>query len=211
MPNPTAPLTLNLMTLDGLREGLAMLGVSWEPVVYDQEDPPLTDGLYAWATKNEGAVILLGTAVDGGYGLVSELPFQLAVAKESKKQFHGHARTLQRLDARGIEPLPYAGDLTVDGSFDSSWLTAAGAQAFATYTPDMAREVLEAVAHLRANPYKHIERFAVRLSMHLAETGFPLNHKYKDAWNAGRSRRPQALDEAAVIVAARINGELDAG
>ena len=210
MPSATTHFTLNLATVDGIREGLSLLGIKWEPAVYDQEDPPLTDGLYAWATKDEGAVIHLGVAVDEGYGLVGELPFQLAMAKESKRQFHGHARTLQRLSARGIEVLPYAGELTVDDTCDSSWLTAAGDQAFATYTPDMASEVLEAVGRLRANPYKHVERFAVRLSMHLAETGIPLNHTYKDAWGAGSSRRSQALDEAAVIVAARINGELDA-
>ncbi|MCC3265907.1 hypothetical protein [Arthrobacter gengyunqii] len=209
MPSATTPFTLHLATIDGIREGLSLLGISWEPAVYDQENPPLTDGLYAWATK-EGAILYLGVALGHGFGLVTELPLQIALIKEGRGQFHGQVRTLQRLKARGIEVLPYAGELTVDDSFDSTWLTKAGEQAFATYTPAMAREVLEAADRLRAKPYKHIERFAVRLSMHLAETGFPLNHKYKDAWNAGSSRRSQALDEAAVIVAARINGELDA-
>lgn len=210
MPSPTAPLTLNLATIDGIREGLSLLGIKWEPAVYDQETPPLDDGLYAWATENEGVVLQLGAAVDHGYGLTTEVPLQIALAREDRRKFHGHARALQRLKARGVEVLPYAGELTVEDSFDISWLTAAGEEVFSAYTPDMAREVLDAVARLRAKPYKHAERFAVRLSMHLAETGFPLNHTYKDAWTAGRSRRPQALDEAAVIVAARINGELDA-
>ena len=107
--------------------------------------------------------------------------------------------------------LPYAGRLAVEDSFDSSWLTAAGEKVYDSYPPDMAREVLEAAGRLRAKPYKHAERFAVRLSMHLSETGIPLNHNYKSAWLAGRSCRSQALDEAAVIVAARINGELGAG
>lgn len=210
MPSATTHFTLNLATVDGIREGLSLLGINWDPEVYDHGKAPLTDGLYAWATKDEGVILNLASAwYKDGYGLLRILPVQMATALDTR--YHGHARTLQRLKARGIEVLPYAGELTVDDTYDSSWLTEAGDQAFATYTPDMAREVLDAVARLRAKPYKHVERFAVRLSMHLAETGIPLNHTYKDAWGAGSSRRSQALDEAAVIVAARINGELDAG
>lgn len=207
MPSSTAPFTLHLATIDGIREGLALLGINWVPAAYDRDKPPLTDGLYAWATGDEKAVLHLGVAVDEGYGLVTELSLQLALAGESK-QFHGHARTLQRLKSRGVDVLPYTGKLAVDDAFDISWLTAAGEKVFTNYTPGMAQEVLEAVDRLRVSPYKHVERFAVRLSMHLAEAGIPLNHTYKDAWSAGRSRRSQALDEAAVIVAARIHGEL---
>lgn len=209
MPSPTAPLTLNLMTLDGLREGLAMLGVSWKPVVYEHANPPLTNGLYAWATT-EGVVLNIGTAWHrDGLGLAMAIPAQIAAAWQDTWG-HGHAVALQRLKARGIDVHPYVGGLESADVFDPAWLEVFVGQLGPEFIPKYRTDMLKAAKRLRAEPYEHAERFAVRLSMHLGDTGAPLNHTYKNAWSSGKKALSQALDAVANIVAARLRGELDA-
>lgn len=208
MPNYTQPLTLNLMNLEGLREGLEMLGVTWKPEVYDHGNPPLTDGLYAWAT-GEGAILHIGTGRHrDGLGLTRVLPAQMAAAAQPD-WIHGHAMTVRRVQASGIEVRPYAGELISADLPNPSWLQGALGQLGSDFGPDDQSDILEAARKLRADPYAHVERFAVRLSMYLGDTGAPLNHTYKNAWTAG-GKKPlsQALSHAAMIVAARLRGDL---
>lgn len=206
MPRYIAPLTQNLMTLEGLREGLAALGVRWKAEVYEHENPPLTNGLYVWAT-GEGVILHIGTAWhEDGLGLTHVLPTQIAAAGQPDF-IHGHALAIQRLKGRGTV-LPYAGELTTDDSCDISWLEAVVGQLNDDFSPDERSDMLKTAAQLRARPYKQAERFAVRLSMYLGDTGAPLNHTYKNALTTGRKRLTRTLDYVAVIVAARLHGTL---
>lgn len=199
MAQRTAPVTLNLVTIEALREGLAVVGIGWDPVPFDAMNPPRTNGLYAWAT-NQGAVIYLGVGERaGGNGLAVRLADEIKWAQSDN--IHGHALAVTRLGGQGVKVVPHGGDIVALEAFDDSWIKNA------IWSDKRKESALSYVNDMREPSYRKVEQFSIRLSMHLGDVGAPVNSQHKSAW--GISKGPgSAADNAAEIVAARLGGHI---
>lgn len=190
----TAPVTLHLTTIDGIVAGLAAYGILWDPQPFDIENPPKTNGLYAWATDNR-AVIYVGVGKRiSGDGLAIRVNSEIGWA--TPENVHAHALAVTGLARRGITVRPYAGAVTVDPNFDPTTIDAED------WTDK--QYVLNAVAALLADPIKEAERLAVRLTVHLGDIGVPLNSQYKGAWGSKPGSSTYGADAAAEMAKARL-------
>ena len=176
----TAPVTLHLTTIDGISAGLAAYGLLWKPRPFDIDNPPQTNGLYAWATDNR-AVIYLGVGINAnGAGLATRIKTEIGWA--NAQNVHGHALAVTGLGRRGITVQPYAGEVTVDPAFEP---TSIGNEDWADIV-----HVRDALIAMGESPIKGAEKLAVRLSMHLGDIGVPVNSQFKSAWGTKAGQLP---------------------
>ncbi len=196
----TAPVTLRLATINGIAAGLREIGATWDPQPFALDNPPQTNGLYAWAT-NDGAIIYLGIGVRAtGDGLAKRISFEDGAA--TAEYIHGHRLAITRLTKQGVRVRPYAGDVEVKEEFNGAWIREAD------WGDENKEHALWVAADIKANPYKQAEKFAIRLSMHLGDIGSPVNSQHKSAWAFGKSSAVGFSDTAAEMVAARLAGKL---
>lgn len=122
LPPLTAPATLNLATARTLITALAVLGIEWSPVTFD-EILPWEAGLYAWVIGGSNAspsmldrpvaYIGVGRSADGG--LRRRLQDEKRWIEESAEHVHG--RAMFRLDAQ-----PVGGPVSKIPDADLGWL-----------------------------------------------------------------------------------------
>ena len=198
----TAPVTLHLATIDGISAGLAAYGILWDPQPFDIENPPQTNGLYAWATDNR-AVIYLGVGERAsGDGLATRVMTEIGWANAAN--VHGHALAVTGLGRRGVTVQPYAGEVTVDPDFDQTRIETH--QDWADI-----EHVMNAFRASREAPVKEAEKLAVRLSVHLGDIGVPVNSQYKGAWGPKVGSSIYGVDAAAELAKARLLDIPEAG
>jgi len=173
----TTPATRNLVTARTLGCALAILGIDWSPVTFDQI---LTSeaGLYAWVIggcdanpdviDRPVAYLGVGRSIDGG--LRKRLLDEKRWIEESAEHVHG--RAMFRLDAQPVGAPVYQ----IPGA-DLGWLDGTinehGAETLRAWlaapTPDIVAKA---------------EQLCIRAAAHIGDTPPPVNSQHTTAWES---------------------------
>lgn len=178
-PPLTAPATLNLVTARTLVAALAVLGIEWSPVTFDQI---LTSeaGLYAWVISGPVgnahpdvldrpvAYIGVGRSIDGG--LRKRLLDEKRWIEESAEHVHGRAmfRLAGQPVGAPVQQIPRA-DL---GWLDST-INEHGAETLRAW---LAAPIPDIVAKA--------EQLCIRAAAHIGDTPPPVNSQHTTAWES---------------------------
>lgn len=184
----TSPVTLNLMTPVAMRAGLKLVGFEWNYQVWDTVTKPATiDHLYFWG-KGETPDTLGATYIgidesEDGH----RVRFEYNSA--TTDYIHAHARAVVRTGSTTVSaPL-------IKHAPDLSW-------AHETKTEKYVEALAAKWQHLydTERPLRLTEQFAIRLSVHLGDTGVPVNSEHKGAWGI-KSVKGTPVDDVAEAVA----------
>jgi hypothetical protein len=192
-----AEASLNLMTPAALAHGLRLLGIEWSPAaVSADETDDATQGLYVWVDGGErndsnpthAPILYIGKAA-GVAGLTKRVGDERRWATD--EYLHGHARAMSRRKAGVLGgPVAFYG-------LDRSQL-ADVAKAFEHLSPASA----DAFDWLESDPsliLSRTEHIAIRLAIHLGDTGAPVNSHLAGAWD-NKSVNASSADLLALYV-----------
>jgi len=188
-PHLTAPVTLQLATARAVQLGLTMFGIEWidpRKVLPGETSTSTASGLYAWVdgvgapglpdadaiADLDRPVLYWGIGEDKKKGVRGRLANEWSWIGEAAG--HGHGRAMHRRRA-----FPLVGPVTFKQGQDRSGLYAA--------LNENAAEAEEAVLDWLGNgpsPEQVAERLAIRLSIHLGDTGAPVQSTYAGAWDS---------------------------
>ncbi|MEU5931062.1 hypothetical protein [Micromonospora sp. NPDC047187] len=172
----TSLVTLRLATPTALRNGLALLGLRWSAQSDDHDEAGTEVGLYCWVAAGFGQELVnpmqgaalyigIGTGLRGWRGRLRKE--RSWIGEDSD---HGHGMAMHRTGAKVVGgPVTYS-PLPVD------WLPHAGVE-----EGDRAihRLVSDAAS---TQPVVLAEAIAIRLAIHLGDTGAPVNSAGAGAW-----------------------------
>lgn len=195
----TTAVTLNLTTVHALIDGLAHIGIVWNPVPFDPESPLESNGLYAWATPKMAAIYIGIGERGNSKGLKERLLYEIDGVQGA--YVHGHALAIKRLNLATELVTPYAGDLYFNYDLDSTWVD--NADNWSERGRTTVKNLIQSIQTGERSIYRVAEKFCIRLSIHMGDTGAPVNATHKSGWKNG-----SAEEVAAELVAAKLRGEI---
>lgn len=177
-PNPTssfealAPTLLSLTTPSLIRQGLALLGLDWQPT----HVPSLgTKGLYVWidgkgeAPYDRRGVLYVGSGISDD-GVWDRIKYEQSVADRE----HAHGRAITRRGA-----IPIGGPVTRQAPEPEFWEALEHENLLQDNGSALLRSWLN---DPDSNPHLQAEKIAIRLCIWLGEVGAPVNSQYAGAW-----------------------------
>lgn len=183
----TTSVALHLATPTALRRGLRLFGLYWSPRAYAREDLVARDhdtepGLYCWVTAGprdslDGGVLYIGIG-DGRTGWRSRLRDEWGwIGAEAD---HGHGMAMHRTNASVVGgPVTYV-------ARPLGWLARALGDGNVGGIPLITGYVGGIGAGGRLTSTKAAEAIAIRLAIHLGDTGAPVNSAGAGAWATNR-------------------------
>lgn len=188
----TAPATIRLVTARTIKAGLALLGLVWVPVAYEDLPDGTRTGLYTWgyggptpAADHDRPVVYVGVG-DGRGGLSNRLGREHGWISDEASHVHGHA--MHRWKAAVV-----AGQVE-QVKVDLDWLPA-------TIGEDGAATLSSWLRDSGASPAAMAEGVAIRAAGFLGDCCPPINASYATAWDTD-----SAQDWGGLAVARRLLG-----
>jgi hypothetical protein len=181
----TATAALDLVTIRTLIEALALFGIEWSPVPFDEMTPSPEEGLYAWVIgrgqdridpfDRPVAYIGIGTSKSGG--LHGRLLIESDLIHDSAA--HAHGRAMSRLQGS-----PFGGPVRqIAGADISSIEEIIRASRFEEREAGI--QQLRAWLSASATDAVHkAEQLCIRTAIHIGDTPPPLNSQYAGAWGS---------------------------
>jgi hypothetical protein len=175
-PAAAAPLTalaaLQLTTPAALSEGLRLLGLMWEPAPWDASTGDTAPGMYAWVIPTHPDDLVHCPAVYLGIG-ERDVGWRARVRDEEswRSGDHAHGIAIRRTNAKAV------GGPIHRTEPEMGWLpgivTDEGVKTLVAYLHD----------EVAAAPLRTAEAIAIRMAIHLGDTGSPVNSTQGGAWN----------------------------
>jgi hypothetical protein len=216
-----ATVQLRLLTPAAAVEAFKLVGLNWNPTAvevtktggedgykpeFSDRNPRIsTAGLYAWTVPTgrddhdfmTGGIIYWGVGHDLDKRLASELKGVAAA------YVHGHGMASHRTGAR-----PVRGEVDYNTNFDDyKWVRAVTDQFASIGDEDETYERYWTYLQRFANDLRNantrgptIEKFGVRLSMHVGDVGAPVQSQHAGAW----ARDVRAIGDGQLAVADRV-------
>ena len=204
MSSPTAALSFQLITLEGVIEALGFFGITWTPEVVDHEaggDMLLTSGLYAWTTSGS---VVLRTGVDtfdedekrrkARSMMIMDFPIV-------RSDIRVLPASLRQVQDRGFPLALHTGEVLMDENPDLQWLLDAG----------LSQRSLDGVLSRMLGPFWEgsswfAHQLIFRLGAYIGDMAVPLDRLYHEVDQFPRME-PDSIDEAAKRAAARLLGQ----
>lgn len=210
----TTSVLIRLATPLAVKECLGFLGFSWGPAPAAGHESTADPVLYSWVAAGSipddglvrcGAIYWgIGEGADGGIGRLN----MESADMHSTPWMHGHGMGCQRLAAR-----PVVGVVTRDAAIlsneggDLDWMQDHLAFKDAKRVGPAARAFQNALTWLQDDSRSataQAEMLAIRIAMHLGDTGAPLQSRHASAWGVddGYDIAAYAAARRAILAAA---------
>ena len=191
----TAPLTIELMTVRTLRRALSHVGWLWTPVPW-VASASTRGHLYTWVAGPASQLEDRGSLYIGIDESTRGDRLSREYAMATEEYVHGHALAVLRNGAKA------ASGLLAQREVDLRW-------ALGLRSPDCVARLFDEWIALRAGlrPLRLAEQFAVRCSLHLGDTGAPVNSQYKGAW-ASTSSEASTVNRLAELIAEHLRTDV---
>lgn len=177
----TAKATIDLVTTRTLTRALALLGIDWSPVPFD-ETMTSEKGLYSWVIGRgyqridllDRPVAYVGIGDGDAGGLYRRLSNETSWIEEYAAHAHGRAMYRLRLDGSAL------GGPVRRTSADISWIDT-------TIRDSDFKRKERGIQELRAwlagpNLVEIAEQLCIRAAVHIGDTPPPLNSQHANAW-----------------------------
>lgn len=193
---------LRLTTPTAIAYGLRLLGVEWR-VGSAARGHSTEPGLYTWVDGGDGdalhaPVLYIGKAA-GAAGLHRRLEDEQTWVNDGG-YVHGHARAMTRRNARVV-----GGAVALVSEEAQSFADVE--RPFMNVKPSPAK-ALEWWSVNQTDTLACAEQLAIRLAIHLGDTGAPVNSQFAGAWNTS-AIKAGCIDMLAMLVHARMLAELE--
>jgi len=179
----TAKATLDLVTTRTLIEALALIGIEWSPVSFNQMMRTSGEGLYTWVIDRgneridplDRPVIYIGIGTSKSGGLYGRLRIESDLIYESAANAHGRAMFRLQGSAHGgpVGQIAGADISSIEETIRSS--------RFKGREPAI-QQLRAWLAASSPTVVQKAERLCIRAAIHIGDTPPPVNSQFAGAW-----------------------------